>query len=49
MWKQQKAIDGAVYNSMILVMLTYLYLSQVLPPPWLVDIYQRVKMVFVHP
>ena len=34
MWKQQKVIDGAFYNSLILVLLTYMYLTQVLPPPW---------------
>ena len=41
MWKQQKAIDGAVYNSLMLVMLTYMYLIQILPPPWLVDIFHN--------
>ena len=41
MWKQQKAIEGAVYNSMMLVLLTYMYLIQILPPPWLVDIFHN--------
>ena len=33
-WKQQKVIDGSIYNSLMLIILTYMSLTHVLPPPW---------------
>ena len=33
-WKQQTVIDGSIYNSLMLIILTYMSLTHVLPPPW---------------